>query len=284
MQSGLREIVQSKIGPAGPLLAINEIRTMHLGPEDVLVVASVDAADGVPAEELEALTAQFERAITEKFPEVRRLYIETQSNTDHRAAIAAEKSRQRSNTNAPEKKIASRAKKPTAASKRTAAKKTTAPPKQTGPKKKVEPKAQTRKEDTELYRKIESSLKEVSEDASIFASDVADKTSKFAEEIYEKLKKGVSDAYDVSAVVLDDLVQSAEKYADKYKHKVEMRRLNSERNELARELGSIVYARFHQKKAFDSAFFSDKRLNSVLAKIEKLDKDIIKIGKKLDKK
>ena len=115
VQSGLREIVQSKIGPAGPLLAINEIRTMHLGPEDVLVVASVDAADGVPAEELEALTAQFERAITEKFPEVRRLYIETQSNTDHRAAIAAEKSRQRSNTNAPEKKIASRAKKPTAA-------------------------------------------------------------------------------------------------------------------------------------------------------------------------
>jgi hypothetical protein len=182
------------------------------------------------------------------------------------------------------------AKKPTAgkaaASKRTATKKTTArksvPSKQTVPKKKVEPKI--RKEDTEILRKIESSLKEVSEDASTFATEVADKTSKIAEELYAKLKKGVSGAYDVSAVVLDDLVQSAEKYTEKYKHKVEMKRLNSERDELAKGLGSIVYTRFHQKKPFDSTFFSDKRLNSILANIEKLDKDIIKVGKKLDKK
>ncbi|MGI9404594.1 MAG: cation diffusion facilitator family transporter [Hyphomicrobium sp.] len=115
VQAGLREILQSEVGPAGPLLAINEIRTMHLGPEDVLVAASVDAADGVPAEDVEALTAQFERAIKEKFPEVRRLYIETQSVTDHKAATAAEKSRQPSSKAAPAKTATSRAKKPVAA-------------------------------------------------------------------------------------------------------------------------------------------------------------------------
>jgi hypothetical protein len=87
-----------------------------LGPEDVLVVASVDAADGVIAEEVEALTAQFERAIMEKFPEVRRLFIETQSVVDHEAAVAAEKSRQPSSkAAAPAKKSTRRAKKPAAA-------------------------------------------------------------------------------------------------------------------------------------------------------------------------
>lgn len=115
VQAGLQKILQSEIGPSGPLLAVNEIRTMHLGPEDVLVVASVDAADGVPAEELEALTAQFESAIMDKFPEVRRLYIETQSLADHKAAIAAEKSRQPSSKAAPAKKSTRRTRKPAAA-------------------------------------------------------------------------------------------------------------------------------------------------------------------------
>ncbi|MCK5714199.1 MAG: cation transporter, partial [Hyphomicrobiaceae bacterium] len=115
VQAGLREILQSEIGPSGPLRAINEIRTMHMGPDDVLVVASVDAADGIPAEDVEALTAQFERAIMKKFPEVRRLYIETQSVADHKAAIADEKSRQPSRKAAPAKKSTRRAKKPGAA-------------------------------------------------------------------------------------------------------------------------------------------------------------------------
>jgi len=163
-----------------------------------------------------------------------------------------------------------------------APKKTTA--KKTAPPKTADTKKQPRKDETELLKKIESSLKEVSEDATVFASDIASKTSKIAEELYSKLKKGVSEAYDASAVVLDDLVQTADKYADKYKNKIEMRRLNTERDGLAKQLGSIVYVRFKQKKPFDARFFSDKKLNSLMDKIENLDKEIVKIGKTLDKK
>jgi len=191
--------------------------------------------------------------------------------------MTAQKKSPRASTNkmkkAPTKKPAA---KPAAAKKTTAAKK-------------IQPKTANtkqppRKDDTELLKRIEGSLKEVSEDATVFASDIASKTSKIAEELYIKLKKGVSEAYDVSAVVLDDLVQSAEKYADKYKNKIEMRRLNADRDDLAQQLGSIVYIRFKQKKPFDSRFFADKKLNGLLDKIEKLDKEIVKIGKKLDKK
>jgi len=117
VQAGLRKVLQNEIGPAGPLRAINEIRTMHLGPVDVLVAASVDAADGVPAEELEALTSQLERTIKKKFPEVRRLFIETQSVDGHNAAVAAENSRQGSNKTVPAKKPTRRTKKKPAAAK-----------------------------------------------------------------------------------------------------------------------------------------------------------------------
>jgi cation diffusion facilitator family transporter len=87
--AGIEEILGGEVKPAGPLIAINEIRSMHLGPEDVLVAASVDAADGIPAEKIEALTTKLERAIKTRFPEVRRLYIETQSKAGHEASIVA---------------------------------------------------------------------------------------------------------------------------------------------------------------------------------------------------
>ena len=88
--AGIEEILKNEIGPKGPLLAVNEIRTMHLGPEDVLVAASVDAIDGLPAEKVEALTSELESAIKAKHPEVRRLFIETQSIAGHAASKTTE--------------------------------------------------------------------------------------------------------------------------------------------------------------------------------------------------
>lgn len=87
--AGIEVILAKEIGPKGPLLAVNEVRTMHLGPEDVLVAASVDAIDGLPAEKVEALTSELECAIKAKYPEVRRLFIETQSIAGHAASKQA---------------------------------------------------------------------------------------------------------------------------------------------------------------------------------------------------
>jgi cation diffusion facilitator family transporter len=83
VMAGIEAILAGEVKPGSPLIAINEIRSMHLGPEDVLVAASVDAIDGLPAEKVEALTTKLERAIRARFPEVRRLFIETQSAAGH---------------------------------------------------------------------------------------------------------------------------------------------------------------------------------------------------------
>ena len=98
--AGIEGILRREVGPSGPLIAINEIRTMHLGPEDVLVAASVDAVDGIPAERVEEVTTRLERAIKAKYPEVRRLFIETQSIAGHAAAVSAEEARAKAKASA----------------------------------------------------------------------------------------------------------------------------------------------------------------------------------------
>jgi cation diffusion facilitator family transporter len=86
VMAGIEAIMRAEVGPRGPLVAINELRSMHFGPDDVLLVASVDARDDIPASDVEALISKLERTIKAQFPEVRRLFIETQSAAGHRAA------------------------------------------------------------------------------------------------------------------------------------------------------------------------------------------------------
>lgn len=93
VQRGLKRLIDSEVGADKPIRAINEIRTMHLGPDDVLLAASVDFHDGVTSEAVEATTARLERAIQTSYPSVRRLFLEAQSVSAHEAALAREAAR-----------------------------------------------------------------------------------------------------------------------------------------------------------------------------------------------
>jgi len=71
---GIRQIA---LGTKG-ILAVNELRTMHLGPTDVLVNISIDFADGLDSGEVEAVVSTMERQVKEVFPDVSRIFIEAQ--------------------------------------------------------------------------------------------------------------------------------------------------------------------------------------------------------------
>ena len=86
VQAGLREIVASEIGVGKPIRKINDIRTMHLGPHDVLVTASVDFLDGTSARTVEDVTGRLQSVIKARFPEVRHLFIEVQSEDTFKPA------------------------------------------------------------------------------------------------------------------------------------------------------------------------------------------------------
>ncbi len=71
------------------IIGLNEIRTLHRGPEDVLLAISVDFEDTLSAGEVEAAIQKLDGSIRERYPIVRRLFIEVQSAAGHRQSMAA---------------------------------------------------------------------------------------------------------------------------------------------------------------------------------------------------
>lgn len=74
----VRAAIAAERGQGRAIGAINEIRTLQLGPHDILVAASVDFEDATPASAIEAATSRVEAAIRQRHPNVRRVYLEGQ--------------------------------------------------------------------------------------------------------------------------------------------------------------------------------------------------------------
>ena len=75
--------IESLVNAKKTIVALNEIRTLHRGPNDVLLALSVDYRDNIKAGTVEKTNTALELAIKEKFPVVKRLFIEVQSADDH---------------------------------------------------------------------------------------------------------------------------------------------------------------------------------------------------------
>lgn len=88
VRAGLSQIMRTEAGEDRPIRTINEIRTMHLGPHDVLVAASAEFHASESAESVMATTSRLEHAVKAKYPDVKRLYIEVQSAEEHRRLAA----------------------------------------------------------------------------------------------------------------------------------------------------------------------------------------------------
>ncbi len=57
---------------------VNEVLTLHLGPDDILVTLSLDFESNQDAEDIEVAVADIERDIKRRHPEVRRIFVEAQ--------------------------------------------------------------------------------------------------------------------------------------------------------------------------------------------------------------
>ncbi len=77
------EEIKALIHAQPAIVALNEIRTLHRGPNDVLLALSVDYEDEIPAGVVERTNTELELAIKERFPVVKRLFIEVQSAQHH---------------------------------------------------------------------------------------------------------------------------------------------------------------------------------------------------------
>jgi len=66
---------------------VNELLTMHFGPQDVLVALSLDFTNTLRATGVEATVSAIERAIKASHPQVTRVFVEAQSFEAHRRDI-----------------------------------------------------------------------------------------------------------------------------------------------------------------------------------------------------
>ena len=81
VEAGVRRILQSE----AKILHINEVLTLHFGPNDVLLTISLDFVDKISSESIEQSISSLEHQIKENFPAIKRVFIEVQSWRGHRA-------------------------------------------------------------------------------------------------------------------------------------------------------------------------------------------------------
>ena len=71
---GVRRIIHEAVN----IININELRTMHLAPHEILLAISVDFADGIASQDVEREISEIELKIKQAYPQITRIFIEVQ--------------------------------------------------------------------------------------------------------------------------------------------------------------------------------------------------------------
>lgn len=82
VRAGVRRLIAQE----GGVERVNEVLTMHMGPEDVLLNLSVDFRAGLTSDQVETAISGLERRIKAEFSEITRVFVEAQSMQAHRRA------------------------------------------------------------------------------------------------------------------------------------------------------------------------------------------------------
>lgn len=89
VKRGIEAVIAEQPG----ILRLNELRSMHLGPEDVLLTISVDFRGGLSADDVEQTISEMEQTIKTRYSEVKRVFIEAQNWRAHQADRLAAQTR-----------------------------------------------------------------------------------------------------------------------------------------------------------------------------------------------
>jgi cation diffusion facilitator family transporter len=82
LQVGVRSLIEAETrGAKGLVRGVNDLRTLQLGPDDILVTASLDMEDTALASDVEATTGRLTTAIQAAYPAVKHLYIEVKAGS-----------------------------------------------------------------------------------------------------------------------------------------------------------------------------------------------------------
>jgi cation diffusion facilitator family transporter len=81
---GIRQLVAT----AAEVKHVNEIATMHMGPDFVLATLSLDFVDDIPSQTVEQTITRITAQIKQKFPLVKRVFIEVEGWLNHTPGVS----------------------------------------------------------------------------------------------------------------------------------------------------------------------------------------------------
>jgi len=73
------EKIREIVGRQDSITHVNELATMHMGPDYILVNLSVDFSSDASADDVEAVVGQLDRELKEALPRVKRVFIEAEA-------------------------------------------------------------------------------------------------------------------------------------------------------------------------------------------------------------
>ena len=73
--------IERIIGEEADIVRLNELLTMHFGPNDILLNVSLDFADRLSSVEVESHVSALEERIKKRFPDIKRVFIEAQRSS-----------------------------------------------------------------------------------------------------------------------------------------------------------------------------------------------------------
>ncbi|MBT8071299.1 MAG: cation transporter, partial [Gammaproteobacteria bacterium] len=69
------------------IITVNEVATLHMGPDFIVVTISVDFVDALSSGKIEEAVTQLNRTIKATDPRIKRVFIEAERQLDHQTKV-----------------------------------------------------------------------------------------------------------------------------------------------------------------------------------------------------
>lgn len=120
------------------------------------------------------------------------------------------------------------------------------------------------------------------EDNTAGAKAFSEKASEVFSRFFDRVKDAAETAYEKGTDIYESLSVNAQKYADRFKDRSEMRNLKEDRDEVAKQLGSMCFMEYSGRYKFRAEFLKNEEFKELMSQMKELEKQIIEIGERLE--
>jgi hypothetical protein len=131
----------------------------------------------------------------------------------------------------------------------------------------------------EFWQEAKENIEEGARTIGDEARDIGEKIYSYSEVVFGKIKEGTSDLWKSGVDLTNDMVNRAQEVAEKYRDRIEVRKLNEEKKKVASQLGMNVYLEVkNNDNTLPEKFFTKRQVKSMMKNLEQIDKQILDLS------